>query len=334
MHIAAYINLLLRQERLVEASEWLQKLEQAAPEDFTTTALRARWLHASGHIPEIEPLVEAAADRYIKKQSTLSKADEAAFYQQVGNLYLALEQYLPAEHWFRRVVELFPERYEVLANALARHDRMSEAMDLCITASAKDKSSRPAATLALVLLLGHPKEEDFRRAEPFIKQALEDHREDPALLMQVANLRVVQNRIEDALMLYKQVLRLRPRDVQAMNNMATLLAELPPKRKEALDCIDQAIRLVGPQPMLLDTKGMILFYDGKWNEAVPILQQAAAVPEADPRYAFHLAVVYQKKGDLDQARDALNQAKKSNLTRVVLTALDHKLLDELERELR
>jgi tetratricopeptide (TPR) repeat protein len=332
-HLVAYIDLLIRQERLAEAGEWLQKLEQSAPEDFRTASLRARWLHASGRNEEIEPVIEAAAERYIKKQPAITKAEEAQFCQQVGNLYLALEQYLPAERWYRRVLQLFPERYEVLARALARQDRISEAIDLCTAAAATDQSSRPASTLALVLLLGHPTEEDFRRAEPVIKQALGNHQEDVALLSQVANLRVVQDRVVDALALYRQVLRLRPRDVVVMNNMATLLGELSSRRKEALECIEQAISIAGPQPMLLDTKGMILFYDGKWNEAVSILQQAAAVPEADPRYAFHLAAAYQRAGDPDQAREALNRAKKKNLTRMVLTALERKLLDELEGKL-
>ena len=42
---------------------------------------------------------------------------------------------------------------------------------------------------------------------------------------------------------------------------------------------------------------MILVFQKKPDEAVPLLEEAAAMPRADPRYHFHLAVAYDRAGE-------------------------------------
>ncbi len=125
-----------------------------------------------------------------------------------------------------------------------------------------------------------------------------------------------------------------PKNVVAINNLATLLSEQPGKAKESLQYIEQAIELAGQQPGLLDTKAMILVFEGKAAEAVPLLETAASIPDADPRYHFHLAVAYDLLGQADKARQALKAADDGVLTRQVLTAADQKMLADLRRKLQ
>jgi tetratricopeptide (TPR) repeat protein len=334
VHLAVYVDFLLRHERVKEAEEWVQKLEQAAPDDFGTVAVRARWLAANGQPAEIEPLVDGAATRILNKPPKRSQADEAQFCLQVGNLYAALEHYPSAEQWFRRVKELLPERYEPLALVLAQQNRVAEAIALCSTAAAADASSSPAATLTLIFLSSKPTAEDFQKAEPVFAKALNNHPQDTAFLRQLANVRVVEQRTDEAVALYQKVLQLQPHDVLSLNNLATLLSEVPSRRKEGLKYIDEAIRFAGPQPMLLDTKAMLLFHEKQWQDAAALLQQASALPEADPRYAFHLALAYQRAGEKDKAREALARAQKGQLNRKILTPMDRQLLSELEQKLK
>ncbi len=132
--------------------------------------------------------------------------------------------------------------------------------------------------------------------------------------------------------LFRQVLALKPAHVGALNNLATLLAEQPDKRQEALEYVDRAIGIVGPQPGLLDTKGMILVFQKKPDEAVPLLEEAAATPQADPRYHFHLAVAYDRAGEAEKARAALRTARKNHLASQILTPQDRQMLAELEKK--
>ena len=120
--------------------------------------------------------------------------------------------------------------------------------------------------------------------------------------------------------------------MSALNNLATLLSERPKSRQEALRYIDQAIEITGPQPGLLDTKGMLLVLEGKPGDAVPLLEQAAASTLSDPRYHFHLAVAYDRAGRSDQARAAYRTALKNHLTRQILTPSDNEMLADLKKK--
>jgi tetratricopeptide (TPR) repeat protein len=325
--IAAYINFLLRHDLFDEADAELKKL----PDDLSMAALRAQWLRAKGQPDKIEPLLEPLADKFVKKLPTDSRA-KAKFLFDVGNLYSSLDQHKAAERWYRRLVAMQPKRYPSLVGSLAQQGRMKEALDLCHEAAKTDASALPAITAAAALLAGKPSAEDFARAEPLLSKAAADHKDDASLLSALASVRVVQQRLDEATGIFRQALALKPDDVAALNNLATLLAESPEHRKEALQHIDQAIEIAGPQPGFLDTKGMILVFENKPADAVPLLEQAAASPLADPRYHFHLAVAYDRAGQAEKARAAFHTARKNRLDRQILTPKDQMLLTELEKK--
>ena len=66
---------------------------------------------------------------------------------------------------------------------------------------------------------------------------------------------------------------------------------------------------------------------------MPLLEEAAATPNADPRYSFHLAVAYDRVGATAQARAALRAARNGKLTNRVLTPTDQQMLAELQKKL-
>ena len=94
-----------------------------------------------------------------------------------------------------------------------------------------------------------------------------------------------------------------------------LLAETPARRQEALEYIERAIEAAGPQPMLLDTKGTILLYDGKAAEAAPLFEKAVSAAKSagpDPRYCFHLALAYDRLGEKRKAGAAWKRPAKAD----------------------
>ncbi len=330
-HLTSYVELLLRHDRFDEADPSLKKLEALSPDDLGVAAMRARWLRGKGQPEKIEPLVEPLAERLSKKLDN-DKSREANLAFALGNLYSGVEQYPAAERWYRRLLALTPERFEPLAIVLAQQGQMGKAIELCSNAAQSDPSARPALTLAMALLAGRPSAEDFRLAEPLLTKAAADHKDDVDLLSALAGIRVVQKRIDEAVSLFQQVLTLKPAHVGALNNLATLLGEQPGKMQEAIQYVDRAIQIVGPQPGLLDTKGMILVFQKKADEAVPLLEEAAAGPQPDPRYHFHLAVAYDRSGEPAKARAAFLAARKGNLAGCVLTPSDRQMLAELEKK--
>ncbi len=330
-HLRWFVDLMLRNGRLDEADPWLKKLEAIAPDDLGATALRARWLRESNQTAGIEPLVEAAAEKLVRTvPENPSREADIAFA--VGSLYITVDQPKAAERWFRRLAALMPERYEPLAGALAKQGRIGEAIELCAAAAKSDDSTRPALALVTVLLAGKPTEANLQAAAPLLEKAAADHPDDADLLSGLAALRVVEQRLDEAAELYRRILKQKPADVGALNNLATLLGEQPDKRAEAIACIDRALGIAGPQPRLLDTKGTILLFEKKAAEAVPLLEEAATAADADPRYRFHLAAAYDAAGETEKARNALRAAREKHLNRQVLTPLDQKMLADLEKK--
>jgi Flp pilus assembly protein TadD len=149
----------------------------------------------------------------------------------------------------------------------------------------------------------------------------------------MANIRVLQDRPAEAIEFYRQALKARPKNVAVLNNLATLLAEQPEGRNQALECIDQAIDLAGQQPGFLDTKGMALFYSGKVEAAVKLLRAACDAPHPDPRYCFHLAAACARLDQLKEAGDALRKARDGGLEAKLLTQKDRQLLADLDRQI-
>ena len=329
--VSVYINLLLRHDLFDEAEEWLKKLESLRPDDLRAAALRAGWLRGKGQADKIEPLLEPLAEKVVKALPKNSP-EETRFLFDLGNLYSSLDQHKAAERWYRRLVAVRPKAYLPLVQCLAEQGRRKEAIELCREAAKTDASPLPAIAAATALLAGKPSAEDFALAEPLLSKAAADHKDRADMLSALANVRLIQNRLDEAIGLFRQALALKPDDVSTLNNLATLLAESPENRKEAIRHIDQAIEIAGPQPGLLDTKGMILVFENKPSDAVPLLEQAAASPLADPRYHFHLAVAYDRAGRPEKARAAFHTARKNHLARQILTPTDQSLLTELEKK--
>ncbi len=332
-HLALFVEFLIRNDDTSTASRYLDRLEKSTPDNLSTTRLRARCLHGENRTEEVKPLVEGLAEKLLKKIVDDPRA-EAQLASSIGNVYSSVELHQEAERWYRRLVELEPTAYPPLVTILARQDRMQDAIEVCQKAAQSDESTRPASLLASILVNEQANEDELEQAEPVLKDALEEHPDDVALLLSLANLRVSQKQMDEADKLYQRVIKLEPKNLMALNNRATLLSELPEKNKEALETINRAIELAGEQAAFLDTKGMILVYGGKAGQAVPFLKTAAYSTGSDPRYHFHLAVAHLRNGDLEQARDALQEANSGDLKSQFLTEMDLQLLTELEEKLR
>jgi cellulose synthase operon protein C len=335
-HVAAYVGFSLDQGNPDQAARWLEKLEKAAPEKLETVALKSRWLQARREGAKIEPLVEPVAEKLMKACAGDTKR-ESNLALTIGNLYSSVQCHAAAARWYARLRELSPEgpADAHLAISLARQNRTEEAIRICLAGAKTDMSPRTALTLANVLLSGQPADKDFQLAEPMLAEALKNHKDNADLLVSIANVRTIQQRFDEALALNRQALELNPKHVLALNNQATLLAETPARRREALDYIDRAIQEGGPQSMMLDTKGTIFLYDGKAREAVSLLEKAVSGAKSahqDPRCRFHLALAYDRVGEKQKALDALKKARAEGLSDQNLTPTDKNMLGELERK--
>jgi Flp pilus assembly protein TadD len=111
------------------------------------------------------------------------------------------------------------------------------------------------------------------------------------------------------------------------------LAEQPNQLGEARKYVEQAIAADGRSSALLDTLGTIMVRGGENQQAISTLEEAVSGPATDPRYYFHLAVAYQRLGNITKAQEVLKTAHERGLDRAILTTGDRGLLASLNEQL-
>lgn len=345
-YVAEYIDMLLRRGDHDQAKSRLEQLERLEPVEnrtFRTIQLRARWMDAQGERAGVVTLVDGFVDEQLRvleatksdlppTSPTSPQAKSAELMKQAGDLYFNLQMFSEAETWFRRRVQDRPDEVLGLIQTLARQGKIQEALPFAKAAMEAERSSTAIAALISSWAVAVPVPPADAQAEQLIRLALESFPKDVELLFAVGNLRIIQQRSEEAATLFNRVLEQKPDHIGGLNNLAMMYGESPKDVAKALPLINKAIDLAGPIPALLDTKAMALVHSGESSKAVPILEQAVAA-STDPRFRFHMAIALHNTDEPERAKTALREAIEQRLEDQVLTRVERQLLDKLTTEL-
>jgi tetratricopeptide (TPR) repeat protein len=196
-----------------------------------------------------------------------------------------------------------------------------------------EKTPEIARLLAGLLSVGTVSAQLADQADEILSQAGATHENNADLLLSIADMWLAQKKSEKSIDAYRKIIKLRPNDVVALNNLAILLGEQPDGTQEAIMLIDQAIRTAGKQPLLLDSKAAILMLANRPEEAVPILEIAASATN-DPRVLFHLYQALFKAGRLEEALRIKSKISPSELRKSILTPDDQAALEIFEKEIQ
>jgi Flp pilus assembly protein TadD len=147
---------------------------------------------------------------------------------------------------------------------------------------------------------------------------------EPDVLFALATLNYMRGEIPQAISLFERLLRISPNNVAALNNLSLILAESPGRSSEALDLIDSAIRVSGPQPNLVDTRGLVHLAREDYLAAVQSFQEAA-YQVRKPIYLLHLAEAHRLNGSVNVAQATLKQAIAVGLDKTPLNLLDQQI---------
>lgn len=297
---------------------------------YLPVVYRARLMAAKSQDEEAKKLITDFAQ---KRMQELKTDDERSkLFLQIGNTLSTIGQYPEAEQWYRKLVEVAPSGYVLLAKSLLEQRRLDEAIGVCLGTKDADRSSQVATVLAQLLSTRDGNTEATERAQGVIRSALSADPNNVELLMSVAVLRVTENNADEAARLFRKVIEIDPHHVVAQNNLATILAEQPNQLGEAQKHIERAIEIAGRNPALLDTLGTIHLRLGAFDEAIAALEEAIAGGVSDPRYLFHLAAAYRGAGRSADARETLSMARQKGLDKAILTPGDRELLMTLEKD--
>jgi tetratricopeptide (TPR) repeat protein len=177
----------------------------------------------------------------------------------------------------------------------------------------------PSSPICEVLALWSSNEQYELSAE-YAERALKDTRlrlnslEEAQLWQIRADSLGYLKRYEEAIPCYEEVLKRTPGNPLTLNNYAYLLAEANTRLDEAEAMANRALAAEPNNPVYLDTLGWIYYRQGRYQQAVQLLEQAVQDAPQEPELRYHLGMAYWRRGRLPEARVELRKA--ANLWRI------------------
>ena len=314
--IFVYAGVLFALKDAGGAAAQLARLEQIDPRGLPVVELKAKVLALQGKPAEAVAVLEDTFNAHAGSPDAMDVGDA------VVSLIRGLGQPEAAERVARKMAALGSRGRCVLARQRALRGHHDEAATLLEEAARTDPAT--AANTALTLSLEpRPEPRYLDLAERFLGQAAktqatsDDPREKQVrldLMEKQALVRHLQRRYPEEVALYRAILAEKPTNLMFLNNFAWTLSEELNNPQEGLHWADEVIKSMGPQPALLDTRGMILCRLGRYDESVRTLDEAArATPAAS--FLYHLARTYHKMNRPDDARSYRDRARQAGLTR-------------------
>ena len=279
---------------------------------------------AGGGVPAVvESWFKTAVD------AGLIAEDDAASVAAATLLRLDLVD--PALQWLDRAYRENPETLSNYAAALIKYDKISKCIDLC--ANHYEAHGDVASVVLLVdSLIADDQTFTASRHQAIITSALKKFEKQPELLEGIATLLMKQQNYGKAVAFYQQALAINPRRIRALNNLALTLSELPGRQAEGIEPVERAIQLIGDNPELLDTKGLVQLRAGRLADAKATFEQAIAANANEPRYQFHLVVTLLAQKQEDEARRLWGNLKLQELDRSGLMPTELDTLKELQQK--
>ena len=319
--LKSYAEFAIEYQQWPQLSEALDQMRAKAPTEWDTIVAEAHWLYHVDLAGNANQLIEDS----VQEQTRQAKTDSLnqLIWLRAGDLYFDLGDVDRASQAFTNAIEAASDRLMAMAQSFIDSQKFATAYQLCLTGI--DTEHDRYATLAMA----HVAEGALRAGSvlPGIAEQLDAklaaYPDDANLAFHVSNVRIQQHRFDDALELLRIVVELDQQHVTAWNNLAALLAERG-DYDEAELAISRALGLVrSPLPTLLDTQAVVMIHQGRFAEAVPLLEHVVtSAGAADPRYYFHLAWAYHALGDTERMASAVDLAQKLGLETEFLTQLE------------
>lgn len=164
----------------------------------------------------------------------------------------------------------------------------------------------------LVSMLGEMQQWD--PAEKLSAEALAAAKSDEdkvLILRQRGGLLYQAGKHEAASKAYEEQLKLSPKDGEAMNNVAYILAEDLSRPAEALRYAKRAVELRPRDANVIDTLGWVYYLAGDLDSAVGTLVSALQVSPNNIAARYHVAMAYKKQGKMDLANRELAAAQQA-----------------------
>ncbi len=151
---------------------------------------------------------------------------------------------------------------------------------------------------------------NIKASEQQLADRIRKQPDDLAMRLYAGEWYLRQNRPREATAQYEEVLKRRPAETVALNNLAALYQQTRDPR--ALATAEQAIKHAPDSPFVQDTLGWILVEQGQLPRALELLSRAAAKSEKVAAIRYHHAMALLRSGRQQEAKRELAAALELN----------------------
>jgi tetratricopeptide (TPR) repeat protein len=339
----AYIRAMIKRGEFNDAQRLLDQYRKMIPNDFHGYAIQAMLDAGRGQTDKAIDDLKAYIDSDKAKPSSKStrvrlaaqSAEKIADQEQLGSkraeaVTKLLDQ---AEVWLREEAKSNPVYRMNLASFLAKRGEYPESISLAEQNWRLNRPANIAMMSGRLASSGNPPEEIMKRLEELLNKSLVRYRQDPAILLAKAELRMAQGNNDEAEKFFRKVLEKQPNNIVALNNMSVFLALQGKELDEALKMINQAIESNGPIAALMDSRATVYMARGETEAALEDLEFALSEEPSPVRY-FHQAQALLQNGEKQKAAVVFEQAKKIGLNAEKLQTIERPAYEKLEQELK
>jgi len=305
-----YARLLVGEKRYDDARAQFRRLLSGNPDNPDI-------LYATG-ILSLQLNDTQEAEKHLKRFVEIGRGDlnPARFY--LGQIADQAGRADEALRWYDQVESgehAGPARVRG-AQVLLRLNRIDEARARLAAA----RSDTPGDTRLLVAEAQMLRDAG-RHAEAYalLAEALKAQPDQPDLLYETALAAEKLGYVDVLEAHLRRLISLQPDSAQAYNALGYSLADRNLRLDEASQLIDKALSLAPDDPFILDSKGWVLFRQGKPAAALDALQKAFG-QKPDAEIAAHIGEVLWSLGRRDDALSVWREAAKAHPTNEALTA--------------
>ncbi|MCA9197890.1 MAG: tetratricopeptide repeat protein, partial [Planctomycetales bacterium] len=196
-HLGMYVAFLLRQGNASEATNWLNRLESAAPPSVGVIQLNAKWLRLQGQEDRIETLVDSFAKSQLDQISSARQRETLML--DVAKIYEDVPMQDQAERWYQQAAAEFNSSQEALLLFWAGHQQEAKAVDFCLKKLNQDFDQDLVVSLSKVLVLGRFEQPVDPRAIQALAKGLQQFPQNSSLWFYAGNLQLKQGKVAQAI---------------------------------------------------------------------------------------------------------------------------------------
>jgi cellulose synthase operon protein C len=132
---------------------------------------------------------------------------------------------------------------------------------------------------------------------------IQSHPKDAEFQFYLGDFALANKDLDKAEMRYREVLKLKPDNALALNNVAWLMATA--KKPGSVAMAEKANQLLPNRPVIMDTLALALAAEGKLPQAVDVMKKALALETGNPALRLNLAKLLVQSGDKAGAKAEL-----------------------------